>query len=740
LSIPGGRSGLRLIATAAVTALAVIGVSRALAATADTFAKTTVQQRIVPNADAGFRELSLGSGEGYTVRQELGSAQAGRESRRTSLAYFGQLSDFQLADEESPARVESLDAFGSPFDAAWRPWEALEPQIDNAMVDQINAFKATSPLANGNGTHSQMDFTIDTGDSADNQQLNETRWVRTILEGGTINPGSGVDPASGDPACAALKPQIADADHPERYTGVQDYDDYVEGPDPAFYDPDQPTGQWSGWPTYTGLMDAAQRPFTAVGLAVPSYVVFGNHDALVQGNQAADQGIEQAATSCTKPLSGTTPTPVPPDPSRQFVSKAQYKAVFQSGSQADGHGFDFVDPAQESDSGGAAGYYAWSPVPKMRFIGLDTTCDAGLAGPSADGNIDDPQFQWLRGQLQAAQAAGQLVVLFSHHAIQSLTCNLPDESAPPCLGPDSHGHDANPGCDVDPRNSQPIHLGTGATGATALLHQFPNVIAWVTGHSHVNDITPFPDGSGGGFWGIRTAAEADWPQQSRLLQIFDNHDGTLSIFGTVLDHASNATAPTSISNLADPDPFELASIGRTLSYNDPQKGARACSPDPCGEGAAEDRNVELLLRNPLPQGKISARGTVQTAQGPAIGFSAANNCDPSLSTRPSVVGTATGARIWTKSTVTASDCTDQPPTSTLGFDTQTGTATGTFGPAAPGGRNGQTGTLQWTYYDNSPDTVQFTLRDSSNTVVFQAAEQTPTAFRGTPSGVWTFGP
>jgi hypothetical protein len=140
------------------------------------------------------------------------------------------------------------------------------------------------------------------------------------------------------------------------------------------------------------------------------------------------------------------------------------------------------------------------------------------------------------------------------------------------------------------------------------------------------------------------------------------------------------------------------------------------------------------------EGKISARGTVLTAQGPSIGFSAANDCTPSLSTRPSIVGTATGARIWTKSTVTASDCTDQPPTSTLGFDTQTGTATGTFGPAAPGGRNGQTGTLQWTYYDNSPDTVQFTLKDSSNTVVFQAASQTPTAFRGSPGGVWTFGP
>jgi metallophosphoesterase (TIGR03767 family) len=580
--------------------------------------KTTVTERIVPASNSpGFRQLKLGPGEGYTVRQEgVGVAKAGRASRRTSLAYFGQLSDFQLADEESPARVEFLDPAGPPLDAAWRPWESLEPQIDNAMVKQIDSFAGASPIANGNGSRAHMNFTIDTGDSADNQQLNETRWVRKIIEGGAINPGSGVDPAtSGNPACAALKPSIADGDHPGRYTGVQDYDDYTEGPTPYFYDPDQPTGQWADWPKYTGMMDASERPFQSVGLNVRSYLVFGNHDALVQGNQAATSGFEGIATGCVKPLAfppgsslptlspadlaSLTPEQrmlVPPDPNRSFVSKAQYKAVFQNGSQADGHGFDFVSPAENSASNGSAGYYAWSPVPHMRFIGLDTTCSGGVAGPSADGNIDDPQFQWLRGQLQAAQTAGQLVVLFSHHAIQSLTCNVPDEVAPACTAPDTHGHDVNPGCDVDPRSSSPIHLGADAT---ALLHQFPNVVAWVAGHSHVNDVTPYPDGTGGGFWMIRTAAEADWPQQSRLLQFFDNHDGTLSIFGTILDHASNATAPAAISSLTNPDPFQLASIGRTLSYNDPQVGARACSPNPCGEGAAKDRNVELLLKNPL---------------------------------------------------------------------------------------------------------------------------------------------
>lgn len=145
-----------------------------------------------------------------------------------------------------------------------------------------------------------------------------------------------------------------------------------------------------------------------------------------------------------------------------------------------------------------------------------------------------------------------------------------------------------------------------------------------------------------------------------------------------------------------------------------------------------------------PQGKISARGTVTTEQGPTIGFSAANNCNPELSTRPSIVGTTAGAAIWTKGTVTESACTDTPPDSPLEFDTQTGTATGTFGAAAPGGLSGQPGTLEWTYYDGGPDgssdAVQFTLRDSSDVIVYEVLEQAPATYRGSPGGVWTFAP
>lgn len=598
----------------------------AVAAPSDTEGQATTEQRIVPAAPGAFRFLQLGAGEPYAVRQELGTAGAGRAANRTSLVYFGQLSDFQLADEESPARVEIIDPLATPlnlpFGSAWRPWEALNPQIDEAMVRQVNQFTAASPVADGSGAHRAMDLTINTGDSADSQQLNETQWVRTLLEGGALNPNSGVSKATySHLLCPNLfVPGAAEA---ARYTGVQDYDDYFEGTFPEFYDPDSPAGPHAAWPKYPGLMDRAQQSFTAVGLDVPSYVAFGNHDALVQGNAAANVAFEQVATGCLKPM-GPVPNPenaaallasllnptallgtlltnpqnlifVPGDPKRQFVSKKQYKDIFKAGSQADGHGFDFVDPAQETASKGAAGYYSWSPTPGMRFIAVDTVAEAGTiftpsGNTTSDGNIDDPQFKWLRGRLEAATAADELVVLFSHHAPESLVADAPDELAPPCLLNDAHGHDINPGCDLDPRSSQPIHL---QADAVALLHEFPNAVAWVAGHSHDNVVNPFPNPSGpGGFWSIRVAAEADWPQQSRLLEVFDNQDGTLSIFGTLLDHVGQSAAPAPGTPAAGMDLNDLASAGRTMSFNDLQSGA------PIGEGLAKDRNVELLLDDP----------------------------------------------------------------------------------------------------------------------------------------------
>ena len=646
----------RLMIAACICAIAGITAAVAQAAPGDTLGVSTLVQRIFPAGGSGYNTLIAGAGEPYIVRDgstdagtsgltPLGVANPGRETRRTSLAYFGQLTDFQLADEESPARVEFLDPQGGAFSAAWRPGEALNPQEENAMIEQMNSFAKNAPENNGDGSKPAMDFVINTGDIADSQQANEVLWNRQLMEGEMVNPGSGVapPPPGTDPLCP-VGLTIHDAADPSKYTGVQDPSDWPLGIEGYFYNPDNPLAYppapgkktpYSDAKAYPGLMDRAQQPFQATGLDVPGYVVFGNHDGLVQGNAWASQLFNELSMGCLKPVNDaeansgmnndllfglvTDPTltraqfiqiyndhpelftGVPPDPGRHLVNKKEFKNIFGANGKDNGHGFGFVDPAQDSASKGSAGYYSWVPKRGVKYITLDTHSEGGRILTSDNGNLDTPQFNWLESELKEAVTDNQVVIIFSHHAVTSLNADVPDEEAPQCA-------DVDPtlviGCDADPRDSTPIMLTDDVKN---MVLKYPNVVAWVAGHSHVNKVTPYKNPAGdGGFWSIRTAALADWPKQNRLLQIFDDRDGNLSLFGTLIDQASPVPTPAAGTAASSMTNDQLASISRELGYNDNQTGGTKCSPNPCGEGTPDDRNVELLVKDPRrPEAYIS---------------------------------------------------------------------------------------------------------------------------------------
>jgi len=160
--------------------------------------------------------------------------------------------------------------------------------------------------------------------------------------------------------------------------------------------------------------------------------------------------------------------------------------------------------------------------PGLRFVALDTIGEGGAVLGSSQGNIDDPQFQWLRSELAGAKAERKRVVVFGHHPIRALASSTPDEAAGSCSGrygnpdgtysgaQDRHGHDRNPGCDLDPRNSSPIHRGGDLAN---LFSANQNVIAYLAGHAHANRVTPCGTGAGcgtrGNWWEINTTATAD---------------------------------------------------------------------------------------------------------------------------------------------------------------------------------------------------------------------------------------
>jgi hypothetical protein len=77
------------------------------------------------------------------------------------------------------------------------------------------------------------------------------------------------------------------------------------------------------------------------------------------------------------------------------------------------------------------------------------------------------------------------------------------------------------------------------------------------------------------------------------VELMDNCDSTLSVFGTLLDHAGPIAAPPAGSAAGAFGTDALASVGRTLSFNDPQLGGSSGGP-----GDPDDRNVELLIADP----------------------------------------------------------------------------------------------------------------------------------------------
>jgi 3',5'-cyclic AMP phosphodiesterase CpdA len=511
----------------------------------------------------------------------------------------------------SPARIEYQRPAGG-FLGVWRPHEALGPHTFDSAVRNVNRNRL-SPTPDGAGRRAELEFAVFTGDLTDNHQHNEVRWGVRILEGGRVDPFSGrrLGPGNRCPgAPAQVRRRLNAAVAARRYTGVQDARDYPGRPAGVygnFYDPNRPApagSPYAALPRHPGLLERAQHRFRAEGLQMPWYAARGNHDAMVQGFFAGRPGAS-VATGCRKVMPPRALGPgavlgnpwdamrtrlssprrfswVPPDPARRFVSARSFKRLH--GRADRGHGFALTPRRERRASAGAASYYAWSPKPGLRFVSIDTVGEGG----GADGNIDHPQYRWLKRVLTGARRRSELVVVYGHHSLETMRNLRHDELSGPC----GRGTLA---CDADPRRSRPIHLGdTGRANLRSLLLSVPNVIAYLTGHVHSNLVTPhFLAGAGSGFWQITTASHISWPQQSRLIELMDNSDGTLSIVNTVLDTAAPVTPPapgTPAASMSEPG---LASLSRLISAN--VRGATATA---AATGAWPAGNVELLLRDP----------------------------------------------------------------------------------------------------------------------------------------------
>ncbi|MEU8510295.1 TIGR03767 family metallophosphoesterase [Kitasatospora sp. NPDC048722] len=544
---------------------------RALAATAARAVRvtgTTLDQVATPVGSGSYKRLTAGPGWPLVVRGDIAAPGSGRDDRRTGLASFVQFSDLHLVDTESPFRFEYLAKF---LGAAHRPHETLNARGVSALVERVNS------LAGGPYTGMPFSLVMATGDNTDNHEHVELDWYLTVMGGGRLAQNTG---------------------DPNRYEGVQN------SGSSAYWNPElsfQDGYKAKGFPQIPGFLSAAGRPFDAPGLRTPWYTTVGNHDDSLEGSlpdlgllndlytgryklegcddaeagrlmEALRHDPASAALLLGKLLAtGDAVREITPDERRRpFTLKEFAKAHLDpavTGAGPHGHGFtsDMVNSGKL--------FYTFRISDKVLGISLDTTNQAGFA----DGSIGTAQLRWLEQQLKAHSghwydgngrkvtggSTDDLILIFSHHTSGTMGNLLPD-----------------------PRNIfEKRHDGNELV---ALLQRYPNVVAWVNGHTHMNKITAHghavPERA---FWEINTASHIDYPQHGRIIEIADNGDGTLSLFTTLIE--SDAPYGTDFAGTSDAN---LAALYRELSYNDPYGRPAALL------GAGQDHNTELLITKP----------------------------------------------------------------------------------------------------------------------------------------------
>ena len=419
------------------------------------------------------------------------------------LLNFFTMSDIHITDKETPAQAVY---YGSKWDiiSGYSPAMLYTTHVLDSAVQTINAIHKQNPF----------DFGISLGDDINSGLYNELRWFIDVLDGKNINPDSGVK------------------------------DDPVPGPNNDYQD-----------------------EYKAAGLdkTIPWYQVLGNHDHFWMGMFPPDDYIKSALTGNTILNQGNiftdptgiksrgyymgaidgrtpygdiigagpvadfkTPPTVPADPNRRFLSRNEWiSEFFNTSSSPVGHGFSQADVAD-----GFADYTfePKSDVP-IKVIVLDDTQrdDDPSDATNGHGSLDKERYDWLVSELDKGQAEGQLMIIAAHIPIG---VELSDSGIGSLMTWSKYAYVSD-------------------TDLIAKLHEYPNLIMWISGHRHQNTVTalksPDPNRPELGFWEVETSSLREFPQQFRTFEIVCNSDNTVSIFTTDVDPAVKDGSPAAIS-------------------------------------------------------------------------------------------------------------------------------------------------------------------------------------------------
>jgi hypothetical protein len=355
------------------------------------------------------------------------------------------------------------------------------------MLYTTQVLDAAIRTANAVNRLTPFDFALSLGDDANGPQHNELRWFIDVVDGQYITPSSGTN----------------------------------AGADTIDY----------------------QKPFQAAGLdpAIPWYAVIGNHDHFWMGGLpvAASQeyftntDVLRLGDNYMGTIDGSTPygdvidigsvtnfivggvtnTPmVAADTNRYSLTTSNWmREFFNTTSKPIGHGFSETNVASDFAC------YSFQPRTNLpvKVIVLDDTMSADHYAFGGQGCLDTNRFNWLVQELDQGQAKDQLMIIAAHVPLELIGTNSP----------------------------------VSLTNLLATLHTYPNLLLWMCGHTHQNNIIPqpFPGSPEFGFWEVQTASLRDFPQEFRTFEILRNTDNSISILVTDIDPEVTANSPAAVS-------------------------------------------------------------------------------------------------------------------------------------------------------------------------------------------------
>ncbi len=379
------------------------------------------------------------------------------------LVRFVQISDAQIVDEESPAR---LTWAGSVIPSAWRPQERFSTQLLDGTVRAVNKIHVAKQ---------RIDFLIHTGDAVDNSQLNELNWFITALDGGLIEPRTGPDDRNAsDIPKATLDPHAS-------FIAQGLYRQNIHG--------DLPTIEW--YATFGNHDHFAVGVFPIVtnffGRRVGPLPLF-NRLPITAPLELDPLGMLTWGL-ITPAMPGPTPTinfpvPIPSNPNRRYFTKREFIAShLASTSMPIGHGFSSLAPDRS--------WYSVAPVPGVRLLVLNSA-SPGFEVPTgiySEGAISTEQIDFLTTELERAQAAKERVIVATHH----------------------------------PSGSLEVGAGTAISSSDfiALLNRYSVVTLHIAGHWHQNVVI-----DRGSYVEMVTGSIIDPPQTGRVIEIWKNGDRT----------------------------------------------------------------------------------------------------------------------------------------------------------------------------------------------------------------------